>query len=77
MTHVRVRSYDLPDDVFEFGETKPTRPKKKPMIRKRSLEHEVRPYPSQHCVMISKDKRFGRNHLLQNLALLINITHDA
>jgi len=77
MTYVRIRSYDLPDDVFEPGETKPTRPKKKPIVRKRSLEQEVCPDPSQYCVMIFEDRPSGRNHLLQDLALLITITHDA
>ena len=28
-------SYDLPDDVFDPGETKPTRPKKKVITKKR------------------------------------------
>lgn len=72
-----MRSYDLPDDVFEPGGTKPTRPKKKPIVRKRGLEQEVCTYSSLPPVMISKDGLSGRNHLLQDLALLITITHDA
>lgn len=31
-------SYDLPDDVFEPGEVKPTRPKKKVVTKKRVHE---------------------------------------
>lgn len=42
-------SYDLPADVFGPGESKPVRPKKKTVVRKRSLESEVCPSPA--CYM--------------------------
>ena len=33
--HLTTISYDLPDDVFATGESKPTRPKKKTVVKKR------------------------------------------
>lgn len=36
-----LRSTNLPDDVFEPGEVKPTRPLKKPVAMKRNASSEV------------------------------------
>lgn len=40
LTITNTRSYDLPADVFNPGEERPTKPKKKALTKKRSLEQE-------------------------------------